>query len=268
METSGTYILRGGIEGHKRLAVLARVLWPTTAHLLAEAGIALGMSCLDLGCAGGDVTVQLATMVGPEGQVIGVDVDEAALGLARRNADRLGLTNVRLRRQDVQTWAEESQYDFVYARFLLSHLADPLDVLRRMGRAVRPGGVVVVEDVDFDGHFCYPPCAGFATFVRLYRDAAAERGADADIGPRLYGMFLDAGWRNPQLRVIHPTFASGEGKQLALLTLAGMAHAVLAGKLATEAELQVAMDDLARFTDDPRTLMSLARIFQLWARRE
>src|SRR5262245_12356049 len=208
MKTPGTYILRGGVEGQKRLEVLARVLWPTTLGLLAEAGLAPGMTCLDLGCGGGDVTLRLAALVGPQGRVVGVDMDETKLELAGRNAKRLGLTNVQFRGLDVQDWAEESQYDCIYARFLLSHLADPLGLLRRMLRAARPGGVAVVEDVDFGGHFCAPPCAGFDAYVRLYRAAAARLGADADIGPKLHGRLLEEGWRNPQLHGIQPAVPS------------------------------------------------------------
>src|SRR5436189_4650877 len=57
-----------------------------------------------------------------------------------------------------------------------------------------PCGMVVIEDIDFGGYFCHPPCADFDAYVRLYRTAAARQGADADIGPKLYGMLLDAGW--------------------------------------------------------------------------
>src|SRR5262245_20748006 len=132
METPGTYVIRGGVEGQQRLAVLARVMWPTTSRLLAEAGLAPGMTCLDLGCGGGGVTVRLAASVGPHGHVTGVDMDETILDLARRNATQLGLANVEFRRLDVQDWADESLYDCIYARFLLTHLADPRGLLRRM----------------------------------------------------------------------------------------------------------------------------------------
>ncbi len=268
MKTPGTYIIRGGAEGKKRLEVLARVMWPTTSRLLAEAGLAAGMTCLDLGCGGGDVTLQLATSVGPRGHVIGVDMDEIKLDLARQAAARLGLANVQFRRLLVQDWVEESQYDFIYTRFLLTHLVDPLRTLRQMLHAVRPGGVAVVEDIDVRGCFCHPPCAGFDAFVRLYRAAVAQQGADADIGPKLYGMLLDAGWRNVEINVVQPTFASGEGKQIPVLTLINITDSILAEKLATEAELQSTVDDLTRFTDDPRTLISLPRVFQVWGRRE
>jgi SAM-dependent methyltransferase len=226
------------------------------------------MTCLDLGCGGGDVALQLAKSVGPQGRVVGVDMDETKLDLARHNAARLGLANVQFRCLDVRDWDDEGEYDCIYTRFLLTHLPDPLGMLRRMLRATRPGGVAVVEDIEFRGHFCYPSCAGFDAYLRLYRAAAARLGADADIGPKLHGMFLDAGWQNPQLDVIQPTFTNGEGKQIALLTLINITDSVLAGELATGAELQLAIDSLTTFTEDPRTLISLARIFQLWGRKE
>ena len=194
-------------------------------------------------------------------------MDEIKLDMDRQLAAQAGLGNVRFQQVTVQDWMEESQYDCIYSRFLLTHLTDPVRVLRQMLRAIRPGGVVVVEDVDFGGHFCHPQCAGFDAYVRLYRAAARQQGADADIGPKLYGMMLDAGWSNVKLNVVQPAFVSGEGKQIALLTFVNIADSLLDGKLASELELQSAIDDLRRFTDDPRTLVSLPRVFQLWARR-
>lgn len=262
------YIIRGGIEGKKRLEVLARVMWPTTSRLLAEAGVAPGMTCLDLGCGGGDVTLQLAALTGPQGRVTGADMDETILDLARQTAKRDGLENIQFRRLNVQDWNEESQYDRIYARFLLTHLPGPLQVLRQMLRAVRPGGLAIIEDIDFAGHFCQPPCQGFETYVRLYRMAAGKQGADADIGPKLYGMMLDAGWKDVKVRVVQPVFTSGEGKHMAMLTLTKIADSLLDEKLTTESELQAVLDDLTQFTDDPRTMISLPRVFQLWGRRE
>lgn len=84
------YIIRGGVEGKRRLEVVARVMWPTTSRVLAEAGLAPGMRCLDLGCGGGDVTLQLATSVGPLGQVIGIDMDETKLASRSRPPNVLG----------------------------------------------------------------------------------------------------------------------------------------------------------------------------------
>jgi len=261
------YIIRGGTEGKKRLEALGRTMWPTTARALERAGLTRGMTCLDLGCGGGDVTFEIARLVGPEGQAIGLDYDGVKLALSRQSAAAHGFLNIHFRQLDVLEWDEDSQYDFIYCRFLLTHLEDPPRALRQMLRALRPGGMALVEDIDFSGHICHPRCAALEKYVQLYQAAAARRGCDANIGPKLYLMMLEAGWRELNLDVAQPTFFAGEGKQIAILTLVNIADAILAEQLASQAELDQAIEELARYTEDPRTLISLPRIFQLWGRR-
>jgi SAM-dependent methyltransferase len=59
-------------------------------------------------------------------------------------------------------------FDMAYCGLVLHDLPDPVDVLRRMRRAVRAGGVVVVEDADFDGLFCHPANDGFDFYAASY----------------------------------------------------------------------------------------------------
>ena len=68
-----------------------------------------------------------------------------------------GVSNVEFLAGNVNDWDEPGAYDVVYARFLLQHLSEPVDMLRRMWAAARPGGRVIVEDPDFDGWCCHPP---------------------------------------------------------------------------------------------------------------
>ena len=84
------YVIRGGQEGYDRLLVLARDRWPDTAALFARAGLAPGMRCIDLGCGGGEVTLEIARLVAPGGSVVGADMDEIKLDLARRTAAERG----------------------------------------------------------------------------------------------------------------------------------------------------------------------------------
>ena len=261
------YIIRGGIEGKKRLEVLARTMWPVTSRALERAGLRSGMTSVDLGCGGGDVTRELAAAVGPNGRAVGLDFDEVKLALAREAAAKHGLDNLEFRQMDIANWAEESCYDFIYCRFLLTHLKDPQALLGKMLRAVRPGGAVLVEDIDFAGYVHYPRCRALEKYVSLYQAAAERRGCDADIGPKLYLMLLDTGWKELGLEVVQPTFFSGEGKEIAILTLINIAEAVLAEELATKAELETAIDELTTYTADERTIISMPRVFQVWGRR-
>ncbi|HEX3564181.1 MAG TPA: hypothetical protein VHU17_02330, partial [Acidimicrobiales bacterium] len=61
---NGHYILSTGEAGAARLAILGRVLQPTTEAFLSRAGLGAGMRTLDLGCGGGDVTRLMAGVVG------------------------------------------------------------------------------------------------------------------------------------------------------------------------------------------------------------
>ena len=91
---TGAYVIRGGVEGRERLRLLSAVMGPSTRALLAEVGIAAGSACLDLGCGGGDVTLELARALGPGGRVLGVDLDEIMVDMARREAEEQRLSNV------------------------------------------------------------------------------------------------------------------------------------------------------------------------------
>src|SRR5215475_5609249 len=119
------YLIRGGVEGRERLRLLARVMRPTTLSLFDRVGIAPRMVCLDVGCGGGDVTLDLASLVGPEGRVAGWDVDEIKLELARREAKEKGFGNVEYRHSDIRESEAAAEFDVVYTRFLLTHLSDP-----------------------------------------------------------------------------------------------------------------------------------------------
>jgi hypothetical protein len=74
----------------------------------------------------------------------------------------------------------------VYTRFLLQHLSQPGRLLRRMWAAVADGGVLIVEDADFDGWCCDPPNEGFELFLDAYRQVLARRGGDHAMGRKLY----------------------------------------------------------------------------------
>src|SRR5215471_14751738 len=184
---TGAYVIRGGVEDRERLRLLSAVMGPSTRALLAEVGIATGSACLDLGCGGGDVTFELARALSPGGRVLGVDLDEVTVDMARREAEERHVSNVAFEVQDVVEGEPGEQFDVVYARFLLSHLSDPLGLIDAVHRYTRPDGVVIVEDIDFRGHFAEPACRALQRFVELYTNSVEARGADPNIGPRLPG---------------------------------------------------------------------------------
>jgi len=132
--TMGQYVIRGGKWGYERLQVQARTWLPTTSALLDRIHLGPGMRCLGLGGGGGDVTFEFVRRVGPGGSVVGVDMDEVKVGLARETAMAHGQPGVEFQVMNVYEWAEPATCDLVYCRKLLQHLSRPIDVLRTGGR--------------------------------------------------------------------------------------------------------------------------------------
>ena len=259
------YVLRGGQAGAARLRLINRVKWPTTERLLRTAGLRAGMRVLDLGC-GGDATLRMAALVGAEGEVVGIDLDQWILRLARRQAENLA-PPVTFRYLDAEALDEVAAYDFTYARYLMLNLQQPERVFKAMVRALRPGGRLAVEDIFFPGHVCYPPNAAFDRYLELYEAAVRANGADSAIGPRLVGMALDARLTEVRVEFVVPVFRDGEGKRIASVTVEHIREAVVGAGLASNAEVDTVVADLEAFADDDRTLMSIAPTFQVWGRK-
>jgi hypothetical protein len=92
-----------------------------------------------------------------------------------------------------------------------------------------------------------------------------RRGGDADLGPQLYRLCLDAGFHQVEVRTIQPIHTGRQSeKTLSLSTLINIADAVLGESLATVAELEATIAALTAYTDDPGSLVGFPRIFQVW----
>jgi ubiquinone/menaquinone biosynthesis C-methylase UbiE len=225
------------------------------------------MKCVDLGCGGGEVSIEMARLVEPGGSVTGVDMDEVKLELARKAARERGVSNVEFLARNVNDWDEPDTYDVAYSRFLLQHLREPVALLRRMWFAVRSGGRLIIEDADFDGWCCHPPNEGFDFFVRSYAEVIRRRGGDHASGRKLYSYFLEVGIPTPHLALVQSVLTSGEGKELAWSTLDATGEAILGEGVATSEELGAALASLRQFTDDTTTLIARPRVFQLWSEK-
>jgi precorrin-6B methylase 2 len=258
------YILASGIKAQQRLRLLARICRPSTLALLERAGLKEGDRCLDVGCGSGDVTLDLARRVGPQGRAIGIDFDEDLVRLAREDARGHGVQNVEFRHQRAEH-LDETGYDVVYARLLLTHLREPHHTLRAMVNAVRPGGVVVVEDVEFSTTFCVPPHAAFEHLVRWTCETMRRRGGDPDIGPRLPGLFRAAGLAEVAMHLVQvPVYRLEEKKPFWDLTMLQIRPAVLAEGVATPEAFDATYAAFQIFTGDPDSICAMPRVWQVW----
>jgi SAM-dependent methyltransferase len=266
-EQAGHYVIRGGVPGRERLRLLARVFRPTTMALFERAGVVPGMACLDVGCGGGDVTLDLAAIVGEEGRVVGTDIDETKLDICRAEAKERGLAHAQFRFANASFEAPaQPEFDIAYARFLLTHLPEPMPAVLHMKASLMPGGTVIVEDIDFSGSFCSPMHPAYQRYLDLYTSVVQRRGGDPHIGPRLPGLLAEAGFQQVEMNVVQPAGRCGEVKLVSPLTVENIADAVLAERLANQAEIESVVTDLYAIARDDTTVMSTPRVVQAWGR--
>jgi len=112
-------------------------------RLVADARLRAGMQVLDLGSGTGYPSLLGAQTVGPSGSVIGLDLAEQMLAVARSKATTLGLTNVTFRTGDVTALPfETNSFDAVTSRFCLMFLPEIPKTAAEIARVLKPGGWV------------------------------------------------------------------------------------------------------------------------------
>jgi len=269
MADSTHYVIRGGLEGRERLRLLARVMHTSSMALFDRLECRAGLACVDVGCGGGDATFELARRVDPDGTVVGLDIDETKLQLARTEAAQQGVSNVDFRLADIREAGalDARSFDIVYSRFLLTHLSDPASAVSAFYKHLRPGGMVGVEDIDFSGYFTYPESKAFRRYHELYCATVVRRGGDPNIGRRLPGLLKHGGFEAIGVSVVQPIATEGEAKLINPVTMENIADAVLADGLASPQEIQEVVRELYEFAANPDTVAGVPRVVQVWGRR-
>ena len=188
-------------------AELARLIWqaervaPLTERLFREAGIGSGQRVLDLGSGVGDVAMLASRLVGPSGEVVGIERDGRAIARARVRVAEAGLHNISFIQSEVSQVTDTKAFDAAVGRFILMWLPDPVSALRSVSQLVRPGGVVAFHEP------YWVPILSLLTPLPLWSAAASlihrtfqRSGANPELGTALYQAFLDAGLPGPTMR--------------------------------------------------------------------
>ena len=199
------YALGSTDSEHERLIRQATRLAPYTERFFCEAGIGPGQRVLDLGSGVGDVAMLVARLVGPSGEVLGVERDPRSITRAKARVAEAGVRNVTFTQSDLSQIASTRLFDAVVGRFILMYLPDPVAVLRSLSRLVRPGGVFAFQESS------WAPIFAISTHLPLWSTALSLMcetfqcsGADPEIGLSLYRIFQEAGLPAPEMRMEIP----------------------------------------------------------------
>lgn len=158
-----------------------------------------GLTVLDLGCGSGRDCYVLGKLVGPRGRVIGLDMTDEQLAVARRHRDyharKFGWDNTEFRQGYIEDLAgagiADASVDLVVSNCVLNLSPDKPRVFREIFRVLKPGGELYFSDVFADRRIPAPlaqdpvllgECLGGALYVEDFRRLTARAGcADARV---------------------------------------------------------------------------------------
>jgi SAM-dependent methyltransferase len=153
---------------------------------LAIAGLQPGEVVLDLGSGGGIDCFLAAKKVGPEGRVIGLDMTPDMIKLARRNAKKIGVTNVDFRYGEMEEMPlPDASVDVIISNCVINLSPDKDAVFREALRVLRPGGRLSISDMVVDGDLppffrdrldAWAACLAGALDERVYLDKIRTAG--------------------------------------------------------------------------------------------
>jgi SAM-dependent methyltransferase len=188
---------------------------PEMEPLLAPAAIAAGERVLDYGCGPGQLTVEVARRVAPGGHVHALDInaDFVARTAARAAGEGVGPQITASRFDGAMLPFDDASLDLALSKSVLEYVDDPAAVLAEFHRVLKPGGRAHVIDSDWLMMALEP--VGAERLQRLF-EAARFAWRTPDIGRRLPGLFLAAGFRDVKVSVLASPDRSGRRLPIAI----------------------------------------------------
>jgi SAM-dependent methyltransferase len=183
----------------KRLRLQAQLVDPITRQFFHDAGLTRGMRVLDVGSGGGDTALLAAEVVGDGGEVLGVDRSSVAVAAAQDRMKTLGKRNVSFRQGDPVAVEISGKFDAVVGRYVLMFNPDPAAMLRSLARLLRPGGVIVFHETDWNGVRSAPLVPIYDQCHEWIVQTFKKVGTNPYVGHDLHSVFVRAGIPAPSM---------------------------------------------------------------------
>ncbi len=210
-----------------------------------------GESVLEIGCGTGAVTLPLAQAVGENGRVVGVDLSEPMLDVARQRLSESGTRNTTLLLGDAQVMPlERSAFDIATSRMGVMFFADSVAAFHNIAGALKPGGRLVFA--------CWAPIEENRHWLISYDIALRHLGApaadDSKPGPLAFAnpdyvrhILAEAGFAEIAIERAHPTIIGGTAEEEARQALImGPTARLIEAKQPSDVTRQTIADEIAQ----------------------
>jgi len=215
-----------------------------------------GMDVLDCGCGPGTITLGFSELVAP-GQVVGTEIEQSQVALARENAAKRNVSNTRFEVADIYTLPfEGSSFDAVFISAVLGNLREPVRGLREALRVLKPDGVIGIKEFDDVGRLVHPLDPPLKQYYELYWRLRSESGHDPQSGRKVGALLVEAGFSEVKMSACYESIAdpkglSGVARVSAALLSEGWGDAFKKRGWATAEDIREMTDAWLRFPKNP-----------------
>ena len=208
--SDATYTLGRTSHETNRLIEQSRIYGESTRRLCKRAGISKGMRVLEIGSGAGDVALMLAELVGPTGQIVGVDVNAEILDTARQRATEAGIQNVEFIASDARSLVFSEKFDAIAGRFVLMYMAEPREAFTKLITHLKPGGIAAFQEPEYTLYpaLLHPDTPLMNQLITWIVDVFEHSEAHLNMGIGLYQTFVDAGLPPPTMHLESPIGAA------------------------------------------------------------
>jgi 2-polyprenyl-3-methyl-5-hydroxy-6-metoxy-1,4-benzoquinol methylase len=261
------YVLPTGRDDTARLDVIHTVYGAVSENGLEAASIGAAARAVDIGCGSGTVSRWMAAKMGPSGRVDAIDIAREQIDVARSAEAQVEASPIHFQVGSAyEPGLPESAFDVVFCRLVLCHLKEPHKAVEQMATLLRPGGRLVLVDMDLRDLFTMPPSASYTAFLdECVIPYEAKIGVDYSVGLRLLQLAMEAGLKVDHVVTDQPIFRDGPGKHLWEKTFAvGIPRHVAEGVISEERDREL-VEGMERHTASPDVWVAVAKMFAVVA---
>lgn len=259
---SAHYILNTNTQARDRLTLQHQLYAKSSINLLKEAGISKGGTGLEIGCGSGEMTLELAELIGVEGALLAIDLSQDQLDHVQNLTNKH--KNIRFKQWDVNYLSDlNEQFDFIYCRMVLHYLKDAYSAILQMKNCLRPGGILICEEPSiFDSTFCSPPSKAYEQFTQWIRSCFTLNKCDFEIAHCLEQECSAAGFKVKHHTLFQPLLRTAKEKQIYSMALQDVRPQLINLNIATQEEITALSHELISLANTEST-MTWIRMHQI-----
>src|SRR5713101_4139478 len=269
MRESAAYVMGSTNSELDRLLLQCEDLRTEAVCLLEQIPFEPGWSAVDIGCGPLGILALLAERAGPAGRIAGVERERRFVEMARAELARRGLNHVEIIEADgVSSGLPHDSFDLVHERLVLLQQPDPVPILREMVALTRPGGYVLVEDIDEASWICHPPHPAYDALLDAFHAMIDAARIDVHLGRKLPGLLRQAGLEEVKATAFTGVSPLGDRRRTHLLTLVRPLRArITEAGVVDEQTLSRLVREVEEHLSKPETIVIRQLHCQAWGRK-